>query len=33
MAGPASMPIPDHPLIKPLGFVDDGVREALLTKA
>jgi len=33
MAGPASMPIPDHPLIRPLGFVDDGVREALLRKA
>lgn len=33
MAGPASMPIPDHPLIRPLGFVDDGVRTALLTKA
>ena len=33
MAGPASMPIPDHPLIRPLGFVDDRVREALLTKA
>jgi glycosyltransferase involved in cell wall biosynthesis len=33
MAGPASMPIPEHPLIRPLGFVDDGVREALLTRA
>ena len=33
MAGPASMPIPEHPLIRPLGFVDDGVREALLRKA
>ena len=33
MAGPSSMPIPDHPLIRPLGFVDEGVREALLRKA
>jgi glycosyltransferase involved in cell wall biosynthesis len=33
MAGPASMPIPDHPLIRPLGFVDDRVRDALLTRA
>lgn len=33
MAGPASMTIPEHPLIRPLGFVDDGVREALLRKA
>ena len=33
MAGPASMPIPEHPQIKALGFVDEGVREALLTKA
>jgi glycosyltransferase involved in cell wall biosynthesis len=33
MAGPASMPIPEHPLIRPLGFVDDAVREALLTRA
>ena len=33
MAGPASMPIPEHPLIRPLGFVDDHVREALLRKA
>jgi glycosyltransferase involved in cell wall biosynthesis len=33
MAGPASMPIPDHPLVRPLGFVEDDVREALLTKA
>ena len=33
MAGPSSMPIPKHPLIRPLGFVDDGVREALLRKA
>jgi glycosyltransferase involved in cell wall biosynthesis len=33
MAGPSSMPIPAHPLIRPLGFVDDAVREALLTRA
>jgi glycosyltransferase involved in cell wall biosynthesis len=33
MAGPASMPIPDHPLVRPLGFVQDDVREALLTRA
>jgi glycosyltransferase involved in cell wall biosynthesis len=33
MAGPASMPIPEHPLIRPLGFVDDHLREALLTRA
>ena len=33
MAGPASMDIPDHPLIRRLGFVDEPVREALLRKA
>ena len=33
MAGPASMEIPSHPLIRPLGFVDDAVREALLRQA
>jgi glycosyltransferase involved in cell wall biosynthesis len=33
MAGPASMPIPEHPLIRPLGFVDDELREALLARA
>jgi glycosyltransferase involved in cell wall biosynthesis len=33
MAGPASMPIPEHPLVRPLGFVDEGLREALLTRA
>ena len=33
MAGPASMQIPRHPLIRPLGFVDEGTREALLRKA
>jgi len=33
MAGPSSMPIPEHPLIRPLGYVDDAVREALLANA
>lgn len=33
MAGPSSMPIPEHPLIRSLGYVDDMVREALLAKA
>jgi glycosyltransferase involved in cell wall biosynthesis len=33
IAGPASMEIPHHPLIRPLGFVSDEVREALLTHA
>jgi glycosyltransferase involved in cell wall biosynthesis len=33
MAGPASMPIPDHPSIRALGFVGDRVREALLAQA
>ena len=33
MAGPASMAIPDHPQIRPLGFVDDATREALLNAA
>jgi len=33
MAGPASMAIPEHPSIRPLGFVTDDVREALLTRA
>jgi glycosyltransferase involved in cell wall biosynthesis len=33
MAGPANMIIPHHPHVKALGFVDDAVREALLTKA
>jgi glycosyltransferase involved in cell wall biosynthesis len=33
MAGPASMPIPDHPRIRPLGFVDEPIREALLNEA
>src|SRR5207237_2525905 len=33
IAGPASMPMPDHPLIRPLGFVSDELRETLLTNA
>jgi glycosyltransferase involved in cell wall biosynthesis len=33
MAGPVNMPIPEHPAVKALGFVDDQVREALLTSA
>jgi glycosyltransferase involved in cell wall biosynthesis len=33
MAGPASMEVPDHASIRPLGFVDDAVREALLARA
>ena len=33
MAGPASMPIPDHPQIRALGFVDEATREALLNAA
>ena len=33
LAGPANMPIPDHPHIKALGFVDERVREALLANA
>jgi glycosyltransferase involved in cell wall biosynthesis len=33
MAGPANMPIPDHPHVKRLGFVDGAIREALLAHA
>jgi glycosyltransferase involved in cell wall biosynthesis len=33
MAGPASMPIPDHPRIRALGFVGEPLREALLEQA
>lgn len=33
MAGPANMRIPDHPSIRPLGFVDEPVRDALLASA
>jgi len=33
LAGPANMPIPEHPLIRPLGFVEEAAREALLQHA
>jgi glycosyltransferase involved in cell wall biosynthesis len=33
LAGPANMPIPEHPAIQPLGFVSDDVRDALLADA
>jgi len=33
MAGPVNMPVPDHPSIRVLGFVDDRVRAALLARA
>lgn len=33
MAGPVNMPIPDHPSVRSLGYVDDTVREALLSQA
>lgn len=33
MAGPVNMPIPDHPSIVRLGFVDDAARESLLRHA
>jgi len=33
LAGPANMPIPHHPQVLPLGFVDDATREALLAEA
>jgi glycosyltransferase involved in cell wall biosynthesis len=33
MAGPANMPLPDDPAIKVLGFVDERLREALLSNA
>jgi len=33
MAGPASMPLPDHPEVRYLGFVDQHLRDALLTQA
>jgi glycosyltransferase involved in cell wall biosynthesis len=33
MAGPANMPVPDHPAVKQLGFVNEAVREALLANA
>jgi glycosyltransferase involved in cell wall biosynthesis len=33
LAGPANMPVPDHPKIRSLGYVDDGARNALLAHA
>lgn len=33
LAGPANMPIPSHPAIRPLGFVSEPTREALLARA
>jgi glycosyltransferase involved in cell wall biosynthesis len=33
LAGPANMPIPIHPSVRSLGFVDEAVREALLSNA
>jgi glycosyltransferase involved in cell wall biosynthesis len=33
MAGPTNMPIPDDASVKPLGFVDEPAREALLANA
>jgi len=33
IAGPSSIAIPQHPSILPLGFVDEDLRAALLTKA
>jgi glycosyltransferase involved in cell wall biosynthesis len=33
LAGPANMPIPDHPQVLPLGFVEPATREALLAQA
>jgi glycosyltransferase involved in cell wall biosynthesis len=33
LAGPLFMPVPSHPLIRPLGFVSDAAREALLAEA
>jgi glycosyltransferase involved in cell wall biosynthesis len=33
LAGPANMPVPDHPSIRRLGFVDEPTREALLANA
>jgi glycosyltransferase involved in cell wall biosynthesis len=33
LAGPAKIPIPQHPRIRALGFVDDHVRDALLAQA
>lgn len=33
LAGPAKIPVPAHPRIRALGFVDEAVRDALLTHA
>ncbi|HEV3060864.1 MAG TPA: glycosyltransferase family 4 protein [Vicinamibacterales bacterium] len=33
MAGPANMPVPDHPLVRVLGLVDEPTRDALLAGA
>jgi glycosyltransferase involved in cell wall biosynthesis len=33
VAGPANMPIPAHPLIRRLGYVDEATRDALLANA
>ena len=33
LAGPVNMPVPEHPSIRTLGFVEDDVREALLSRA
>lgn len=33
LAGPENMPVPDHPKIRRLGFVDDATRDALLANA
>src|SRR5262245_10780375 len=33
LAGPAAMPIPEHPRIRALGYVDRRVRDALLSRA
>jgi glycosyltransferase involved in cell wall biosynthesis len=33
LAGPPNMAVPEHPMIRQLGFVDDSVREALLAHA
>lgn len=33
MAGPANMAIPDHPSVRSLGFVDEAVRDGLLSNA
>jgi glycosyltransferase involved in cell wall biosynthesis len=33
MAGPANMPVPEHPLIRQLGLVDEATRDALLANA